>query len=81
MSTKNDGHYFCGAGGNRPDGLNETLTLIWCSLGKPGTIPTKLKKMRENVKQFILPEKRKRPKKRTVRISKTQYPVHLKHLK
>ncbi|QBY31895.1 copper resistance protein [Citrobacter rodentium] len=26
MSTKNDGHYFCGAGGNRPDGLNETLT-------------------------------------------------------
>jgi hypothetical protein len=34
---------------------------IWCSLGKPGTIPTKLKKMRENVKQFILPEKRKRP--------------------
>ncbi|CAI1928189.1 Uncharacterised protein [Serratia marcescens] len=55
--------------------------LIWCSLGKPGTIPTKLKKMRENVKQFILPEKRKRPKKRTVRISKTQYPVHSKHLK
>ncbi|QBY30391.1 copper resistance protein [Citrobacter rodentium] len=28
MSTKNDGHYFCGAGGNRPDGLNETLTSI-----------------------------------------------------
>ncbi|QBY29288.1 DUF4150 domain-containing protein [Citrobacter rodentium] len=28
MSTKNDGHYFCGAGGNRPDGLNETLTLV-----------------------------------------------------
>ncbi|EBZ6541059.1 copper resistance protein [Salmonella enterica subsp. enterica serovar Mapo] len=27
MSTKNDGHYFCGAGGNRPDGLNETLTI------------------------------------------------------
>ncbi|MDY4350798.1 transposase, partial [Pectobacterium brasiliense] len=55
--------------------------LIWCSLGKPGTIPTKLKKMRENVKQFILPEKRRRPKERTVRISKTQYPVHSKHLK
>ncbi|OAT56737.1 transposase [Obesumbacterium proteus ATCC 12841] len=55
--------------------------LIWCSLGKPGTIPTKLRKMRENVKQFILPEKRKRPKERTVRISKTQYPVHSKHLK
>lgn len=44
--------------------------LIWCSLGKPGTILTKLKKMRKNVKQFILSEKRKRPKKRTVRISK-----------
>lgn len=55
--------------------------LIWCSLGKPGTIPIKLRRMRENVKQFILPEKRKRPKKRTVRISKTQYPVHSKHLK
>ncbi|MBN3182813.1 IS4 family transposase, partial [Pectobacterium brasiliense] len=57
------------------------VELIWCSLGKPGTIPTKLKKMRENVKQFILPEKRRRPKERTVRISKTQYPVHSKHLK
>lgn len=55
--------------------------LIWCSLGKPGAIPTKLRKMREDVKQFILPEKRKRPKERAVRISKTQYPVHSKHLK
>ncbi|EBP0013401.1 copper resistance protein [Salmonella enterica] len=26
MSIKNDGHYFCGAGGNRPDGLNEPVT-------------------------------------------------------
>jgi len=55
--------------------------LIWCSLDKSGTMSTKLKRMRENVKQFILPEKRKRPKERTVRISKTQYPVHSKHLK
>ncbi|PAZ98365.1 hypothetical protein APX86_02230, partial [Escherichia coli] len=23
---KNDGHYFCGTGGNRPDGLNEPVT-------------------------------------------------------
>ncbi|EBT8421894.1 copper resistance protein, partial [Salmonella enterica subsp. enterica serovar Typhimurium] len=23
---KNDGHYFCRAGGNRPDGLNEPVT-------------------------------------------------------
>ncbi|EDV2765337.1 hypothetical protein S017_004120 [Salmonella enterica subsp. enterica] len=27
MSIKNDGHYFCGAGGNRPDGLNEPVTV------------------------------------------------------
>ncbi|HDX6774222.1 TPA: hypothetical protein RPO53_003276 [Escherichia coli] len=26
MSIKNDGHYFCGAGGNRPDGSDEALT-------------------------------------------------------
>ncbi|MCE3671071.1 hypothetical protein LXO06_25845, partial [Escherichia coli] len=26
-SIKNDGHYFCRAGGNRPDGLNEPVTL------------------------------------------------------
>ncbi|PZZ35083.1 copper resistance protein [Escherichia coli] len=25
---KNDGHYFCRAGGNRPDGLNEPVTLL-----------------------------------------------------
>ncbi|EAS4080248.1 hypothetical protein D6N28_03690 [Salmonella enterica] len=24
---KNDGHYFCRAGGNRPDGLNEPVTI------------------------------------------------------
>ncbi|MCU7354429.1 hypothetical protein N6N79_14410, partial [Escherichia albertii] len=28
VSIKNDGHYFCRAGGNRPDGLNEPVTLI-----------------------------------------------------
>ncbi|EEX4673699.1 hypothetical protein D1H68_002866 [Escherichia coli] len=28
MSIKNDGHYFCRAGGNRPDGLNEPVTQI-----------------------------------------------------
>ncbi|MFS2273758.1 nuclease, partial [Escherichia coli] len=26
-SIKNDGHYFCRAGGNRPDGLNEPVTI------------------------------------------------------
>ncbi|WP_266189990.1 hypothetical protein, partial [uncultured Escherichia sp.] len=25
---KNDGHYFCRAGGNRPDGLNEPVTFV-----------------------------------------------------
>ncbi|EEW2046716.1 copper resistance protein [Escherichia coli] len=29
MSIKNDGHYFCRAGGNRPDGLNEPVTYIY----------------------------------------------------
>ncbi|KAA1322098.1 copper resistance protein [Escherichia coli] len=28
MSIKNDGHYFCRAGGNRPDGLNEPVTTM-----------------------------------------------------
>ncbi|MDW2529851.1 hypothetical protein, partial [Escherichia coli] len=28
VSIKNDGHYFCRAGGNRPDGLNEPVTHI-----------------------------------------------------
>ncbi|ECX5477471.1 copper resistance protein [Salmonella enterica subsp. enterica serovar Kentucky] len=29
MSIKNDGHYFCRAGGNRPDGLNEPVTFLF----------------------------------------------------
>ncbi|EBK1756523.1 copper resistance protein [Salmonella enterica subsp. enterica serovar Kentucky] len=29
VSIKNDGHYFCRAGGNRPDGLNEPVTLYY----------------------------------------------------
>ncbi|MCV7833020.1 hypothetical protein ODQ96_22495, partial [Escherichia coli] len=28
VSIKNDGHYFCRAGGNRPDGLNEPVTSV-----------------------------------------------------
>ncbi|HAF7417255.1 TPA: hypothetical protein G9252_002750 [Salmonella enterica subsp. enterica serovar Enteritidis] len=32
MSIKNDGHYFCRAGGNRPDGLNEPVTEIVISI-------------------------------------------------
>ncbi|EFO0446933.1 copper resistance protein [Escherichia coli] len=30
VSIKNDGHYFCRAGGNRPDGLNEPVTANRC---------------------------------------------------
>ncbi len=33
VSIKNDGHYFCRAGGNRPDGLNEPVTLKAFTLG------------------------------------------------
>ncbi|QEG90321.1 hypothetical protein FS611_01655 [Escherichia coli] len=33
MSIKNDGHYFCRAGGNRPDGLNEPVTLVCTDFG------------------------------------------------
>ncbi|EFA4143344.1 host specificity protein J, partial [Escherichia coli O78:H42] len=32
----NDGHYFCRAGGNRPDGLNEPVTLA-VHFGADGT--------------------------------------------
>jgi len=53
--------------------------LMWCAIASPGTIPKKLRAMRENVKQFILPKKRKRPKSRTVRFSKTQYTIRSKH--
>ncbi|WP_250696362.1 amidohydrolase family protein, partial [Escherichia coli] len=33
VSIKNDGHYFCRAGGNRPDGLNEPVTFIYALMG------------------------------------------------
>ncbi|RRK14532.1 copper resistance protein [Escherichia coli] len=36
MSIKNDGHYFCRAGGNRPDGLNEPVTCVHNILLKDG---------------------------------------------
>ncbi|EBQ1287738.1 copper resistance protein [Salmonella enterica] len=37
VSIKNDGHYFCRAGGNRPDGLNEPVTNCTYRLRKNGT--------------------------------------------
>ena len=36
VSIKNDGHYFCRAGGNRPDGLNEPVTDIAEKIQKQG---------------------------------------------
>ncbi|WP_262138268.1 hypothetical protein, partial [Escherichia coli] len=35
-SIKNDGHYFCRAGGNRPDGLNEPVTAFLLLTNHPG---------------------------------------------
>ena len=40
VSTKNDGHYFCGAGGNRPDGLNEPVTDFLVLASKPAAART-----------------------------------------
>ncbi|SJZ38800.1 hypothetical protein CZ814_03993 [Photobacterium toruni] len=55
--------------------------LMWCAIASPGSIPQKLRAMRKQVKRYILPERRKRPKQRAVRINKTRYPVRSKHLK
>lgn len=52
----------------------------WFAVASPGTIPHKLRAMRGEIKRYILPDKRKRPKSRSVRISKTRYPVRLKKL-
>ncbi|WP_206746530.1 hypothetical protein, partial [Escherichia coli] len=38
VSIKNDGHYFCRAGGNRPDGLNEPVTFLTASLLYKGAL-------------------------------------------
>ncbi|APP19141.1 copper resistance protein [Klebsiella pneumoniae] len=40
VSIKNDGHYFCRAGGNRPDGLNEPVTgILIIAIRQRTTIP------------------------------------------
>lgn len=39
VSIKNDGHYFCRAGGNRPDGLNEPVTFMMREAGFPAVRP------------------------------------------
>ncbi|EFH9271803.1 hypothetical protein GCY84_26355 [Escherichia coli] len=51
VSIKNDGHYFCRAGGNRPDGLNEPVTAIQ-SASQKWTMP--LKDWRMAMSRFII---------------------------
>ena len=52
---------------------------LWCSGRSPGTIPKKLKTLRENGKRLILPEKRKRKSYPRAVLAKTQkYPVRYK---
>ncbi|MED8085064.1 hypothetical protein Q5506_24435 [Escherichia coli] len=41
VSIKNDGHYFCRAGGNRPDGLNEPVTLFDMAMNHLSRLPLK----------------------------------------
>jgi hypothetical protein len=48
---------------------------LWCAVASPGTIPSKLRQLRANVKQFILPERKRPPNPRAVRKSKTRYPI------
>lgn len=52
--------------------------LLWCAIAAPGTIPKKLRDLRHNVKQFIVPERKRPPKPRAVRRNKTQYPIYAK---
>ena len=48
---------------------------LWCAVASPGTIPKKLRALRANVRAFILPERKRPSVKRTVRKSKTRYPI------
>jgi len=48
---------------------------LWCAVASPGTIPSKLRQLRANVKQFIIPERKRPPNPRAVRKSKTRYPI------
>ncbi|MDN2464174.1 copper resistance protein [Escherichia coli] len=46
MSIKNNGHYFCRAGGNRPDGLNEPVTHTLIHLYLIGVVRRKRRNFR-----------------------------------
>jgi len=48
---------------------------LWCSIGTPGSIPKKLRRMREKVKRFVLPPRRsQRRNRREVKIKMSNYP-------
>ena len=51
---------------------------LWLSIASPGTIPTKLRQLRENVKRFIIPERKRPSKPRAVRTNRTRYPIEQK---
>ena len=46
----------------------------WCAVASPGSIPTKLRRVRDNVLDFVLPERRrKRRFPRAVKIKMSNY--------
>ena len=54
--------------------------LRWLALSPDGTLPSKLKQMRESISHFILPDKRKdRTYPRSVLFVPTKYPFRYKH--
>jgi len=48
---------------------------LWCAIGTPGSIPKKLRRMREQVARFVLPPRRsERRYRREVKIKMSSYP-------
>jgi hypothetical protein len=46
----------------------------WCAVASPGSIPAKLRRMRENVLDFVLPERRRERRfPRAVKIKMSNY--------
>ncbi|EAB6806069.1 hypothetical protein D4638_26045 [Escherichia coli] len=55
VSIKNDGHYFCRAGGNRPDGLNEPVTYETGYAFLKALLRTRLRLKRTDPAHSLLP--------------------------
>lgn len=47
---------------------------LWCAVASPGAIPKHLKRLREDIKRFILPPRRKRSYRREVKVKMSSYP-------